>query len=80
VNAAKARIANAAERHQAINAANEGLQPLVSNDRANLQWQIDETVERAKASRVLESREYAFCLFPRKSLEYFLLDFSAGAR
>jgi hypothetical protein len=72
--------ANAAERHRAITAANDGLQPLVVADRAKLEWQIAEARQAARASRVLDSREYASCLFPRNLLEQFLLDFSADAR
>lgn len=72
--------ANAAERHRAIAAANGALQPLVAADRAKLEWQIAEASQASRASRVLDSREYAFCLFPRTLLEQFLLDFSSDAR
>jgi hypothetical protein len=72
--------ANAAERHRAIAAANDGMQPLASADRAKLEWQIAEAGQAARATRVLDSREYAFCLFPRNLLEQFLLDFSSDAR
>ncbi len=71
--------ANAAERHRAIAAANGALQPWVSTDRAKLEWQIAEAAQAARASRVLDSREHAFCLFSRDLLEQFLLDFSSEA-
>jgi hypothetical protein len=53
---------------------------LASADRAKLERQIAEAAQATRASRVLDSREYAFCLFPRALLEQFLLDFSADAR
>jgi len=67
---------NAASRHEAITAANRALQPFVAQRRSRLQKQLVEAAERGRASRVLRSREYAFCLFPRKVLEQFLLDFA----
>jgi hypothetical protein len=36
--------------------------------------------QRERASRVLQSREYAFCLYPQPELEQFLLDFAGPAR
>jgi hypothetical protein len=70
---------NAFERHQAIAAANVALQPFLAAERANLEQQLGAALERGRASRVLDSREYAFCLFPRPLLEQFLLDFSPPA-
>ena len=66
---------NAAERHQEIAAANVALQAYVGDAREALERQVAEANERARSNRILNSREYAACLFPRKLLEQFLLDF-----
>jgi hypothetical protein len=66
---------NAAERHREIVAANAGLQPFLAEERERLERQIDAANQRSRANRVLESREFAFCLFPSKSLTNFFLDF-----
>ena len=68
---------NAAQRHHEIVAANDALQPYVGDVRASLERQVAEANERSRSNRVLNSREYAACLFPRKLLEQFLLDFPA---
>jgi hypothetical protein len=70
---------DAAQRHEAIVGANRGLQPYVANQRAELELQLAQTSRRARAHRVLDSREYAFCLFPRPLLQHFVLDFSPQA-
>jgi hypothetical protein len=67
--------ANAAERHHAITEANRVLQPFLAGLRGTLEQRIAAASERSRADRVLNSREYASCLFPRESLEQFLLDF-----
>ncbi|BBO31511.1 hypothetical protein [Lacipirellula parvula] len=67
--------ANAAERHHAIATANAALQPEVAGIREQLEQRIAAASEQSRTNRVLNSREYASCLFPRKSLEQFLLDF-----
>lgn len=66
---------NAGKRHHAITAANTELQPFVVAQRAAVERQLAESRERSRADRVLNSREYSFCLFPPKILEQFLLDF-----
>jgi hypothetical protein len=66
---------NAGERHREIAAANAALQPLLAAERLRLERQIDAAVQRSRANRVLESREFAFCLFPSQSLADFFLDF-----
>jgi hypothetical protein len=68
---------NAALRHAAIVETNRKLQPFVAARRSELERQAAEAGSRLRASRILSSREYAFCLFPRRLLEQFLLDFSA---
>jgi hypothetical protein len=65
---------NAAARHAAIVAANQRLQPYVADRRREIEAQLASAREQSRANRVLLSREYAFCLFPRTSLEHFLLD------
>jgi hypothetical protein len=72
--------ANAAERHRAIVQANAALQPFVEAERANIERQLADAAERRRADRVLNSREYAFCLFPPEMLRRFLLDFPSGMR
>ena len=66
---------NAAQRHQAIVQANRDLKPFLAGKRAALTDQYDRLVQQLSASSVLNSREYAFCLFPMHSLQAFLLDF-----
>ncbi len=66
---------NAAQRHQAIVQANRDLKPFLAGKRAALTDQYDRLVQQLCASSVLDSREYAFCLFPMRSLKAFLLDF-----
>jgi hypothetical protein len=66
---------NAAERHQAIVLANRQLQPFVANRRAEFETQLASLSAQSRANRILESREYAFCLFPPNLLKQFLLDF-----
>jgi hypothetical protein len=66
---------NAAKKHAGIVAANAALQPFLADERAQLERQIDASLQRTRANRVLESREFAFCLFPSKSLTNFFLDF-----
>jgi hypothetical protein len=72
--------ATAAERHRGIAAANAGLQPFVAASRARVESALASAIEVERGRRVLESREYAFCLFPRAGLRQFLLDFPPPAR
>lgn len=67
--------ANGGQRHREIAAANRALQPYVADVRASIAQQLADASEHVRASRVLNSREYASCLYPRKLLEKFLLDF-----
>lgn len=59
---------NARQRHLALRGANESLQPWVAGLRAKLVSEREQLVELARADEVLSSREYAFCLFPERSL------------
>ena len=61
----------------AIVAANRSLQPYVASQRAEIELQLAQASKRARAHRVLDSREYAFCLFPPEMLQHFVLDFSS---
>jgi hypothetical protein len=73
------RPENAAERHLAIVAANNAMQSLVLAERVDLEERLASALNRSRANRVLDSREFAFCLFPRKMLVQFLLDFRREA-
>jgi len=65
---------NARQRHLAITAANEALQPFVANRYRQLERQRDEMQQRKRAEAILHSRDYAFCLYPRKHFERLLTD------
>jgi hypothetical protein len=69
----KTRV-NARQRHLAIAGANEALQPFVDPLRKTLESSLDEVARRERAEAILNSREYAFCLYPRERLESALLD------
>jgi hypothetical protein len=65
---------NARERHAAITRANESLQPYLSDLRRRLQRQRDELSRGKRANAIVDSREYSFCLHPRRHFESLLLD------
>jgi hypothetical protein len=65
---------NARQRHAAITAANDALQPYVRHVRHGLETQREELAHRKRANAILESREYSFCLHPRQHFERLLLD------
>jgi hypothetical protein len=69
----------AADRHEAITAANHALQAFVDAPRRHIEAELARQSDRLRASRILDSREFAFCLYPRPLLEQFLLDFAAQA-
>lgn len=68
---------SAAERHRQIVAANAALSAWTAPQREQIQRELAELDARRRASQLLDSREYAFCLFPRELLQIFLLDFSS---
>jgi hypothetical protein len=72
--ATRKTVANALQRHQAIVAANVALQPVVARQRSALGNQLADLHRRQRVARVLENREYAFCLFPESTLQGLLLD------
>jgi hypothetical protein len=55
-------------RHVALRALNESLQPWVAGLRSKLLSEREQLTKLARADQVLASREYAFCLFPARSL------------
>jgi hypothetical protein len=63
---------NARERHIAIAAANAALQPVLANERRQIEQQLDNFQHRQRARAILDSREYSFCLFPRQHFERLL--------
>jgi hypothetical protein len=65
---------NARQRHAAITAANQALQQYVREVRHQLESQREELAQRKRASAILDSREYSFCLHPRRHFERLLLD------
>jgi len=60
--------ANAATRHQTIVAANEAMQSAVEHLRKRMVTRTGKVEELFRAARVLDSREYSFCLFPANNL------------
>lgn len=60
--------ANAANRHQTIVAANQAMQPAVEHLRKRIVTRAGKVKELFRAARVLDSREYSFCLFPADDL------------
>ena len=66
--------ANAGQRHAGIVAANRALQPFVAPRREQLESQIAVVQRQSRAAKIFLSREYAFCLHPKQSLQDLLLD------
>lgn len=60
--------ANARQRHQAIEAANVELRRLVAPVLQQLESRLAMLERHHRAATLLESREYAFCLYPADSL------------
>ncbi len=61
-------------RHQALARINSALQEFVADRRVKLLSERVQLDELARHDRLLGSREFAFCLFPEKTLRYLLLD------
>ena len=59
---------SAKQRHDELMRINAALQPLVETKRADVQARLDQDRNRLDSCRVLESREYSFCLFPEHEL------------
>ncbi len=77
VNTAKTP-ANAQDRHLAITTANEALRAFVANERHEIEQRQVELQNRQRAGAILDSRDYAFCLFPRQHFNRLLLDAAAS--
>jgi hypothetical protein len=65
---------NARQRHLAITRANQDLQPFLTKMRSRVEREREELAEHKRASSILASREYSFCLQPRHHFERLLLD------
>ena len=65
---------NAKRRHVAITMANEALQKHLAPLHCQLEAEREVIERRRRAHAILESREYSFCLFPRRHFEPLLLD------
>ena len=57
------------ERHQAINEANSKLQPFVAEQVEMLHQELANVDAQIHNSKILNSREYSFCLFPDSLIE-----------
>lgn len=60
--------ANAGERHRAITAANAVLRDEAATTSQELHARLERLTREYRATSVLESRDYAFCLFPEDNL------------
>lgn len=63
------------QRHTEITRINASLRELVEPQRQRLLKQHQEAQQDYRRDRLLASREFSFCLFPRKTLQALLLDF-----
>lgn len=58
----------ARRRHHAVAAANAALSPWAEGELRSLEREESRLAEQVRAAQLLESREYAFCLFPREAI------------
>jgi hypothetical protein len=65
---------NARERHLAINAANEALQPYTFRLRQLVEREHTDQEGQRRAAAILDSREHSYCLYPPSRLKQLLLD------
>ncbi len=63
---------NARERHLAIVAANNALQPFLTLLRERIEREQDDQQLRRRGDVILRSREYSFCLYPRRHFSMLL--------
>jgi hypothetical protein len=63
---------NAGERHRAIVAANEALQPYVAPLRDQLERDRQAAQKLRRGEAILQSRAYSFCLYPRAHFDTLL--------
>ena len=62
---------NAATRYREIRRINRELQPWIEHRRKELLEKLSRTTKSTRAETILSWREYAFCLFPERSLRNF---------
>jgi hypothetical protein len=63
---------NAGQRHRAIVAANEALQPYVTPLRQQLERDRETVQKQRRGEAILQSRDYSFCLYPRTHFDTLL--------
>lgn len=62
------------QRHQQLEQTNAALRSFLQNRREQLRQQRRDLQDALRSAAILESREYAFCLFPESNLRACLLD------
>ncbi len=65
---------NAHERHVAIARANEALQPYVAPLRDQIERERHDIQQHKRSEAILRSREYSFCLYPRRHFDKLLAE------
>lgn len=71
-------IENARQRCREIRRLNETMQPWVEGHRRELLDQRERVAEALRIESILGWREFAFCLYPARTLWNFLLEFAGG--
>jgi hypothetical protein len=67
-------VENALARHRAIVNANDQLQPFIAPLREQIEGERDASRHRKRGEAILRSREYSFCLYPRRHFEELFRD------
>ena len=65
---------NARVRHLGITGANQALQPYVMPLRDEIERERNALQLRKRGDAILRSREYSFCLYPRKHFDRLLME------
>lgn len=68
----------ARELHEAMSRANAAFAPWTEAESLRLDARERQLTDQARAKQVLESREYAFCLFPREAVVPSLMQLASG--
>ena len=68
-------LADRRQRFQELRKVTGLLLPLVSQKQMQLQAKLEACKREVEANRILQSREYAFCLYPEETLRPFLTQF-----
>ncbi len=66
------------DRHLQIAQLNDAMQPMVAQQRMKLLHERDDLREQRRVAKLLGSREYSLCLFPKATLRSLLLDISGN--